>query len=160
MPTSTFARFISPVSSTTSSSSPSWPTIRGAPGKHSIESIGDGDVSTLQSGQRLLHYDVVEKVGAGGMGEVYRALDSKLGRSVAIKVLPAPTAGDAVSRQRFLQEARSVSALNHPGIVTVHAIESEADVDFLVMEYIQGRTLAELLAAGSVPFAQVLEIGA
>jgi tetratricopeptide (TPR) repeat protein len=117
-------------------------------------------VSTLHAGQRLLHYDVAERIGAGGMGEVYRAIDSKLGRSVAIKVLPASSVGDAVARRRFLQEARSVSALNHPNIVTVHAIESESDFDCLVMEYIQGRTLAELLAAGPLPLAQMLEIGA
>ncbi len=116
-------------------------------------------MSTLHSGQRLLHYDVAERIGAGGMGEVYRAYDSRLGRNVAIKVLPAPSVGDEVARQRFLQEARSVSALNHPNIVTVHAIESEGDFDFLVMEYIQGRTLAELLVSAA-PFVQVLEVGA
>ncbi len=117
-------------------------------------------MTTLHSGQRLLHYDIAERIGAGGMGEVYRAFDSKLGRNVAIKALPAPSAGDAVARQRFLQEARSLSALNHPNIVTVHAIESESNVDFLVMEYIQGRTVAEMLSAAQLSFAHVLEIGA
>ena|SRR5688572_955956 len=97
-------------------------------------------MSTLEPGGTLLHYKVVEKIGQGGMGEVYSAVDTRLGRTVAIKVLPAASAADVIARRRLLAEAKAVSSLNHPNIVTIHAIESAAAIDFLVMEFIVAAT--------------------
>ena len=96
-------------------------------------------------GQTLSHYRIVSKIGAGGMGEVYLAEDTRLDRKVAIKVLPAGFTKDASRVRRFEQEARAASALNHPNIVTIHEIgESEVGC-FIVLEYIQGRTLRALI---------------
>ena len=116
-------------------------------------------MSSLRSGQQLLHYQVVEQIGAGGMGEVFKAVDSKLDRAVAIKVLPADVGQDRTARRRFLQEARAASALNHPGIVTIHAIETADDTDFIVMEYLAGTSVHEQIANGPVPLSEVLELG-
>src|SRR6187551_728220 len=96
-------------------------------------------------GQRLGPYEVTAKLGAGGMGEVYRARDSRLDREVAIKVLPADRVTDAARRWAFVQEAKAASALNHPHIVTIHEIESVDGLDFIVMEYVPGRTLDALI---------------
>jgi serine/threonine-protein kinase len=112
---------------------------------------------TLHAGQRLGPYEVIGGIGAGGMGEVYKARDTRLGRSVAIKILPSHLAGDPDRRRRFEQEARAVSALNHPHICTLHDIGSEAGCDYLVMEYVDGQTLANRLAKGPLPLAQALE---
>jgi serine/threonine protein kinase/dipeptidyl aminopeptidase/acylaminoacyl peptidase len=102
----------------------------------------------LSPGSRLGPYEVVSLLGAGGMGEVYRARDPRLGREVAIKVLPPELARDDTRRRRFLQEARAASALNHPGIVAIHELESAEGVDFIVMEYVPGRTLDALIRSG------------
>jgi serine/threonine protein kinase len=99
----------------------------------------------LAAGTRLGPYEVLGLIGAGGMGEVYKARDPRLGREVAIKVLPAEKLADPARRARFLQEARAASALSHPNIVTIHEIEAEGEVDFLVMEYVAGRTLDTLI---------------
>ncbi len=96
-------------------------------------------------GRKLSHYEVVESLGAGGMGEVYRARDSRLGRDVAIKVLPPDRTLDETSRRRFQHEAMAASALNHPNIITIYEINSEADTDFIVMEYVRGFTLSSRL---------------
>ena len=88
----------------------------------------------LLPGTRLGPYEIVAPLGAGGMGEVYRARDTRLGREVAIKVLPAERLADEGRRRRFVQEARAASALNHPNIVTIHEIESAEGIDFIVME--------------------------
>ena len=116
-------------------------------------------MSVLRSGQQLLHYEIIEQVGAGGMGEVYRARDAKLDRSVAIKVLLEPADQDRTARRRFLQEARAASALNHPGIVTIHAIESTDDLDFIVMEYLDGESLRDTVARGPLPLGDALDLG-
>ncbi|HEY6552999.1 MAG TPA: protein kinase, partial [Vicinamibacteria bacterium] len=100
---------------------------------------------TLSAGARLGPYQILSPIGAGGMGEVYRAWDTRLDREVAIKVLPAERGLDPHRRARFAQEARAASALNHPHIVTIHAIESEGVVDFIVMELVPGESLARLL---------------
>ena len=113
----------------------------------------------LASGSRLGPYEIVSPLGAGGMGEVYRARDSRLGREIALKVLPTDVAGDASRRARFEQEARSASALAHPHIVTIHDVgESEGSV-WIAMELVEGRTVRELLASGALPIRRVLEIG-
>jgi eukaryotic-like serine/threonine-protein kinase len=115
---------------------------------------------TLQSGVRLGPYEIVATLGAGGMGEVYRAKDTRLGREVAIKVLPAEVAGDAERLRRFELEAKAVSALNHPHIVTLFEVGSSEHGPYLVLEKIEGQSLRELLRAGALSAKRVLTIGA
>jgi Tol biopolymer transport system component len=110
----------------------------------------------LTVGSTIGPYEIVAPLGAGGMGEVYRARDTRLGRTVAIKVLPAPVAANPDRRQRFEREARAISALNHPHICTLHDIGHQDGIDFLVMEYVEGETLAARLLAGPLPVAQTL----
>jgi serine/threonine protein kinase/Tol biopolymer transport system component len=100
----------------------------------------------LQSGTRLGPYEVLELAGAGGMGEVYKARDTRLDRTVAIKVLPAHAAGNSDLKQRFEREAQTIASLKHPHICVLHDIGSEGGVDFIVMEYLEGETLAERMA--------------
>jgi eukaryotic-like serine/threonine-protein kinase len=99
----------------------------------------------LASGSRLGIYVIECELGAGGMGEVYRARDERLQRTVAIKLLLPALTGDGARHARFLQEARAVSALNHPNIVTIHGIGTEDDRDYVVMEYLSGKSLDELI---------------
>jgi eukaryotic-like serine/threonine-protein kinase len=99
----------------------------------------------LQAGQTLLHYRILEKIGEGGMGAVYKAQDTHLDRFVAVKVLPHDRMADADRRQRFVQEAKAASSLNHPNIVVVHDIAADGGLDFIVMEYVEGRTLDQLI---------------
>ena len=99
----------------------------------------------LQSGSRLGQYEVLGPLGAGGMGEVYRARDTRLGREVAVKVLPSERLNDPARRRRFIQEAQAASALNHPHIVTIYEIDSTDGADFIVMEYVRGRSLDALI---------------
>lgn len=99
----------------------------------------------LASGTRLGHYDIVCSLGAGGMGEVYRATDTKLGRDIALKVLPADMARDAERLARFQREARAVAALNHPHIVTLHSVEEADGIHFLTMELVDGQSLDRLI---------------
>ena len=114
---------------------------------------------TLAAGVRLGPYEIQSAIGAGGMGEVYRAIDTRLGRTVAIKVLPEGAAADPERRRRFEQEARAVSALNHPHICVLHDIGAEDGVNFLVMEHLEGQTLAERLTKGALPLDQALQYG-
>ena len=93
---------------------------------------------SISPGSKLGPYEISSLLGAGGMGEVYRARDPRLGREVAIKVLPAERMADESRRRRFVQEARAASALNHPNIVTVHEVDSVDGIDFIVMEYVRG----------------------
>ncbi len=113
----------------------------------------------IVSGTKLGPYEVQSPLGAGGMGEVYRARDTRLGRDVAIKVLPEHLAADPELKQRLEREAKAISSLSHPNICTLHDIGSQDGVSFLVMEYLEGQTLAERLAKGSLPLDQVLKIG-
>ena len=110
-------------------------------------------------GQKFSHYRIIEQIGAGGMGVVYRAHDEQLDRDVAIKVLPPRTLGDETARTRFRQEALSLAKLNHPGIATVHDFGSEDDTDFLVTEYIPGITLDRKLAGGMLPTDEIIALG-
>ena len=114
---------------------------------------------TLQPGQMLSHYRLIEKIGAGGMGEVYRARDEHLDRDVAVKVLPAGMLADEAARRRFRREAKALSKLNHPNIQTVHDFDTQGGVDFLVTEYVPGVTLSDRLAAGSLPEKEVVGLG-
>src|SRR5262249_27776486 len=110
-------------------------------------------------GTRLGPYEILAVAGAGGMGEVYRATDTRLGRSVAIKVLPTGFAKDSEFRQRFEREARSISKLSHAHICTLFDIGQQDGIDFLVLEYLEGETLEHRLKRGSLPLEQVLRYG-
>jgi Tol biopolymer transport system component/tRNA A-37 threonylcarbamoyl transferase component Bud32 len=107
-------------------------------------------------GQRLLHYEITEKLGEGGMGVVYKARDTHLDRFVAIKVLPADRVADEDRRRRFVQEAKAASALNHPSIVTIHDIAEADGVDYIAMEYVQGRTLDQLIGRKGLKLPEAL----
>jgi serine/threonine protein kinase len=115
--------------------------------------------SSLQIGQSISHYRIVDKIGAGGMGEVYRANDSKLGRDVALKVLPAEMACDPERLSRFQREARAVATLNHPHIVTIYSVEETGGIHFLTMELVEGQPLSRLIPASGLRVEQILEIG-
>ena len=108
----------------------------------------------------LLHYRILRKIGEGGMGAVYKAHDEKLGRIVALKRVSRRPEGDERARTRLLREARAASALNHPNIVTIHAVEEAEGDEFIVMEYVEGETLEALLRNGPLPPGQVLALGA
>ena len=113
----------------------------------------------LTSGTKLGPYEIIAPLGAGGMGEVYRALDTRLDRTVAIKILPSHLSDDAMRRQRFEREAKAVSSLNHPHICTLYDVGRQDGVDFIVMEYVEGVTLAAQLEKGPLPTVEVLEYG-
>jgi len=113
----------------------------------------------LPAGTRLGPYEILTQLGAGGMGEVYRARDTRLGRDVAIKVLPAHLSTSPEVRARFEREARAISQLNHPHICSLHDIGRQDDIDYLVMEYLEGETLAARLAKAPLPLGEVLRLG-
>ena len=108
-------------------------------------------------GTTISHYEVLEKLGEGGMGMVYKARDTQLGRFVAVKVL-IPAVGESSDRHaRFLQEARAASSLNHPNIITIHDIVAVENGDFIVMEFVRGQTLGDVLEAGKIPVVDALK---
>src|SRR5437868_3061182 len=115
---------------------------------------------TLSPGTKLGPYEVVAPIGAGGMGEVYRAKDTRLDRSVAIKILPAHFSADPVRKQRFEREAKTISSLNHPHICVLYDVGQQDGTDYLVMECVEGDTLAKRLEKGPLPLEQVLKYGA
>ena len=110
----------------------------------------------LSSGTRLGAYEVIDTLGVGGMGEVYRARDSKLGRLVAVKVLPEAVAADESRIARFEREAKALAALNHPNIAALYGMEESGFRHFLVMELVEGETLAERLERGPLATAEAL----
>jgi serine/threonine protein kinase len=114
----------------------------------------------LVPGTHLGPYEISGPLGSGGMGEVYRARDTRLERSVAIKILPRELSNDPIRKQRFEREAKTISSLNHPNICTLYDVGSQDGVDFLVMECVEGETLAKRLEKGPLPLEQVLKIGA
>src|SRR5512137_3162339 len=114
----------------------------------------------LTNGTKLGPYEIVGPLGAGGMGEVYRARDTRLERSVAIKILPAHLSLDPIRKQRFEREAKTISSLNHPHICVLYDVGHQDGVDYLVMECVEGETLAMRLAKGPLPLEQVLKYGA
>src|SRR5947209_7718224 len=113
----------------------------------------------IARGTRLGAYEIVALIGAGGMGEVYKARDTRLDRTVAIKVLPPHASSDPDARVRFEREARAVAALDHPHICAIYDIGSEGATDFLVMQYLEGDTLANRLQKGALPLDQVIRYG-
>src|SRR6187431_1784281 len=113
----------------------------------------------LQPGVRLGPYEIVSAAGAGGMGEVYRARDTRLDRTVALKVLPPDLTSDPAAKQRFEREARAVAALSHPHICALFDVGRHEGTDFLVMEYLEGETLAARVARGKLPLKEALQYG-
>ena len=113
----------------------------------------------LKAGTHLGHYELLSLIGKGGMGEVYRAHDSKLGRDVAVKVLPELFARDSDRLARFKREARSLASLNHPNIAAIYGLEESGDIHYLVMELVPGETLQDRLRReGPVPLEEALGI--
>src|SRR5919109_232722 len=113
----------------------------------------------LAAGTKLGPYEILGPLGAGGMGEVYRARDSRLDRTVAIKVLPTEFVHDAQRRARIEREARAISALSHPHICTLYDLGRHDGLDFLVLEYLEGTTLDQRLQQGPLPVAEAVRIG-
>ena len=113
----------------------------------------------LGLGARLGPYEIVSLVGAGGMGEVYRARDMRLERMVAVKVLPSHLSSSVEVRQRFEREAKTISQITHPHICALYDVGREGDTEFLVMEYLEGESLADRLARGPLPTEQLLRYG-
>jgi len=109
--------------------------------------------------RRLGPYEILSRLGAGGMGEVYRARDTRLDRTVAIKVLPAEFSTNIERRQRFEREARIISSLNHPHICALYDIGHQDGLDYLVLEYLEGEALSDRLERGPMPLEQVLRFG-
>ena len=107
-------------------------------------------------GRTISHYEIIEKLGEGGMGVVYKARDTHLDRFVAIKMLPPEKVADAERKRRFVQEAKSASALNHPNIITIHDIASDNGLDFIAMEYVPGKALNQLIARKGLPLVEAL----
>ena len=113
---------------------------------------------SLSPGHKLAHYEILEPIGKGGMGEVYRARDGKLGRDVAIKVLPDEFAQDTERLRRFQREAKVLASLNHPNIASIYGLEQSGSTHYLVLELVPGETLAERMARGPIPADEALEI--
>src|SRR5271165_4023535 len=113
----------------------------------------------LTSGTKLGPYEIKSPLGAGGMGEVYLARDTRLDRTVAVKILPSHLSSNLEAKQRFDREARAISSLNHPNICTLHDVGHQDGTDFLVMEYLQGETLGDRLAKGPLSPELVLKYG-
>jgi eukaryotic-like serine/threonine-protein kinase len=113
----------------------------------------------LPPGTKLGPYEIQCPVGAGGMGEVYRAKDTRLDRTIAIKILPTHLSDNPEFKQRFAREARTVSSLNHPHICHLYDVGSQDGIDYLVMEFLDGETLADRLRRGPLPFTELLKIG-
>ena len=113
---------------------------------------------SLQAGHKLAHYEILEPIGKGGVGEAYRARDGKLGRDVAIKVLPDEFAENEERLARFKREAKVLASLNHPGIAAIHGLEESEGTHYLVLELVPGETLAERISRGPIPLDEALEI--
>jgi serine/threonine protein kinase len=121
--------------------------------------LHDSCVQELSAGTLLGHYRVTRRLGRGGMGVVYEAEDLKLGRSVAIKMLPEATRPDPAALERFWREARAASSLNHPGICTIHELNESGDQPFIVMELLEGQSLDKLDYRRAVPYPRLLDLG-
>jgi serine/threonine protein kinase len=113
---------------------------------------------SITSGTKLGPYEIVSAIGAGGMGEVYKARDTRLNRTVAIKVLPSHFSDNAEMKARFDREAQTIAGLNHPHICVLHDVGHQDGTDYLVMEYLEGRTLAQRLEKGALPPDEALKV--
>src|SRR5256885_1412243 len=113
----------------------------------------------LAASARLGPYEIIGPLGAGGMGEVYRARDTRLGREIALKVLPDELSADPVRRQRFEQEARAASALNHPNILSIYDVGSDNGIVFMVSELVEGESLRDIIERGALNVRKLLDIG-
>src|SRR6202521_2379862 len=113
----------------------------------------------LFPGTHLGPYEITGPLGSGGMGEVYRARDTRLERTIAIKILPRELSNDPIRKQRFERGAKTISSLNHPHICVVHDVGSQDGIDYLVMECVEGETLSKRLEKGALPIEQVLTFG-
>src|SRR5262252_1552310 len=113
---------------------------------------------TLSAGTRLGPYEILSALGAGGMGEVYKARDTRLNRLIALKLLPTTAVADAERRERFDREAQAVAALNHPNIVTIHSVDQADDQFFLTMELVEGHALADAIPPNGLPLDRLLTI--
>ncbi len=131
--------------------------------QHAITEVASeiaGVTARLEPGQRLIHYEIVRQLGEGGMGEVYLAEDTKLGRKVAIKVLPSNTSADREANMRLLREARSAAKLDHPNICTIHEIAESDGRRFIVMQYVEGDNLAQRIKAGGLDRKESIRLAA
>src|SRR3989442_1957483 len=115
---------------------------------------------SLAAGTKLGRYEIRSKIGEGGMGEVYLAQDTKLDRKVALKILPAEVAAHSDRMKRFVQEAKSASALNHPNIITIHEIDETDSINFIATEFIDGETLRERMKSAPMKLGDVLDVAA
>lgn len=113
---------------------------------------------SIPRGSRLRPYEIVSPIGAGGMGEVFLARDTRLERQVAIKILPRAFAVDDERARRFTREAQVASAINHPNVDAIYDVGESGDVRFIAMEFVEGRTLAERIAAGPLPLAEIIDL--
>src|SRR5438876_10064910 len=118
-----------------------------------------GGKMTLAAGSRLGPYEILSAIGAGGMGEVYKARDTRLERTVAVKVLPQNMSSSPEVRQRFEREAKTISQLSHPHICTLYDVGREGETEYLVMELLEGETLLDRLARGPLSLEQTLRYG-
>ncbi len=123
-----------------------------------VADLIEHEKKTLESGKKFGHYETVKQIGMGGMGEVYLALDKKLDRKVAVKILKERFSQDKSNLRRFMQEAKAASALNHPNILVIHEIGAEGEEQYIVSEFIEGETLREILSEKTCQLAQVLDI--
>ena len=112
----------------------------------------------MQPGTQLAHYQILSAIGKGGMGEVWKARDTKLGRDVAIKTLPSDFVADPERLARFEREARLLASLNHPNIVAIYGLEQIDETSFLVLELVEGDTLADRIRRGAIPLEDSLEL--
>ncbi len=129
-------------------------TDSGSGGENALLSM----MSAFQAGDEVLHFRIIAPIAEGGMGEIYKAEDTKLGRTVVLKVLPLASVKDELAKQRLLREARAASAFNHPNIVTVFSVEQAGDLHFIVMEFLEGRSLSDMTASGPIPITDLLDI--
>ena len=114
----------------------------------------------LEPGTMLSHYRLIEKIGEGGMGVVYKALDTRLEREVTLKFLPEEFANEPDRLARFIREAKTIAALNHPNIVGIHSVEEEDGVRFITMELVRGRTLKEVIPRKGLPTGELFALAA
>src|SRR5882724_13599914 len=120
--------------------------------------IQDSMATELKPGQVLSHYRLIERIGTGGLGVVYRALDTKLDRQVALKVLPPEVTADPERLERFRREARAAAALNHPNIITIHSVEESGGVHFMTLELVEGVTLDTLIPPQGMPLHRFFDV--